>query len=165
MLTWQVSSNRTRWRWFSPTWLLPPSFIINNPKQNPKHHRQSRSLPELYRPLKSAASLPRTRKKARLLHDTWLVFSFLSANAELLTWPASVLCNSATRTRIILFEKMKGWKKEELRDVIYLSSHSCDDWQPASEVLSFTPILRQTEHQQLHGNAVDWSYFLRESII
>lgn len=74
----------------------------------------------------------------------WSVFSFLSANVELLTWPVSVSCNSSTRSHVILLREDEGMKgRRTQRCHLPIFTRHCRDWQPASEVLSFTLILSQ----------------------
>lgn len=131
--------------WISPTWVLLPSVGLNNPGQPKKEW--SHSSPELYRPLRSSASSTRSRKKATFLllqtSRDWC-FLFLSASAELLTWPISVSCNSSTHTHVISLQEdewMKGRRTQRCHLSIF--TRRCRDWQLASEVSSFTPILRQ----------------------
>lgn len=141
-------------RWISPTWLLPPSIGVNNPKHCRWRTFSTSEICCLLYPTRTESQLP----AAAVGHVMWSEISFLSAKVELLTWPVPVLCNSSTRTHVISLrgdEGMKGRRTQRCHLPIF--TRRCRDWQAASEVSSFTPILRQDAAP--HDNAVDWSYF------
>lgn len=61
---------------------------------------------------------------------------------------------------------MMGWKEEELRDVIYQSSHTTaviDNKHLKSR--ASLPYSIKTEHQQSDDDAVNWSYFFKENML